>query len=105
MAKYRKKPVEIEAVRWTGENVDEIKEFVGVQAKFTYYTCPDDSHYDYASWNEPPRDRDYLTSLDIYTLEGRMQAKEGDYIIRGVNGEFYPCKPDIFEKTYDKVEQ
>ena len=41
--------------------------------------------------------------IDIPTLEGTMHASVGDYIIRGVNGELYPCKPDIFEKTYDKV--
>lgn len=42
--------------------------------------------------------------IQIRTLEGEMEAKFGDWIIRGVNGEFYPCKPDIFAKTYDKVE-
>ena len=42
--------------------------------------------------------------LKIETLEGTMEASEGDYIIKGVNGEFYPCKPDIFEKTYELVE-
>ena len=41
--------------------------------------------------------------LTIHTLEGDMIASIGDYIIKGVNGEFYPCKPDIFEKTYEKV--
>lgn len=43
--------------------------------------------------------------VDIETLEGVMRASPGDYIIRGVNGEIYPCKADIFEKTYEKVEQ
>ena len=45
------------------------------------------------------------TEMDIATLEGTMHASPGDYIIRGVNGEFYPCKPDIFVKTYEAVEQ
>lgn len=45
-----------------------------------------------------------VASLYIYTLEGKMEAKNGDYIIKGVNGEFYPCKPDIFEKTYEFFE-
>ena len=43
-------------------------------------------------------------SIDIYTLEGIMEACIGDFIIKGVNGEFYPCKPDIFEKTYEELE-
>ena len=42
--------------------------------------------------------------LYIKTLEGVMEAKVGDYVIKGINGEFYPCKPDIFEKTYEKIE-
>ena len=46
-----------------------------------------------------------VASLYIYTLEGKMEAKDGDYIIKGVNGEFYPCKPDIFEKTYDLADE
>lgn len=80
MAKYCKKPVEIEAIQWNGENESEIKAFVGDAAQFT------------------------ATSLAIKTLEGTMIAQVGDFIIRGVDGEFYPCKPDIFEKTYDKVD-
>lgn len=59
----------------------------------------------YAVYETPPSVKDYTVSLTINTLEGDMQANVGDYIIKGVNGEFYPCKPDIFEKTYDKVEQ
>lgn len=44
-----------------------------------------------------------LKSLEIQTLEGKMRALPGDFIIKGVNGEFYPCKPDIFEKSYEAV--
>lgn len=79
MPKYRKKPVEIEAVQWTGENGDEILDF-----------CRDAALL--------PTD-----NLMIYTLEGRMLAGVGDFIIKGVQGEFYPCKTDIFAETYDKV--
>ena len=43
-------------------------------------------------------------TIDIKTLEGTMKANVGDYIIKGVNGEFYPCKPDIFERTYDRID-
>jgi len=79
MAKYRKKPVIINAVQWTGDNVAEINSF----------TNPHSSIKD--------------GNLSINTLEGVMSATIGDFIIQGVNGEFYPCKPDIFEKTYEAV--
>lgn len=102
MAKYRKKPVVIEAVQWTGKNIGAIKKFVGASAKFHYYITAKDM---IAVSETPPSVGDYGVNLTISTLEGDMQAEIGDYIIQGVNGEFYPCKPDIFEKTYDKVEQ
>lgn len=81
MNKYRKKPVVIEAVQWIG-NYEVIKDFMK-QEPVTEYQ------------NEV---------LVIETLEGTMRADFGDYIIKGVNGEFYPCKPDIFEQTYEPVE-
>ncbi len=77
--KFRKKPVVIEAVQYTGDNVAEIEAF-----------CPDtfeDSGI-----------------LFIRTLEGDHQCSVNDFVIKGVKGEFYSCKPDIFEMTYDKVE-
>lgn len=79
MAKYRKKPVVIEAIQYEGNNLDEIESFA--KSIFEYN-------------NE---------KLTIRTLEGNVCASLGDYIIKGVNGEFYPCKPDIFEKTYEVV--
>lgn len=85
--KYRKKPVVIEAVQWTGDNNEEINNFCGDSAKFVTSRLGNAVLY----------------SLGIETLEGFMQASTGDYIIKGVNGEYYPCKPDIFEKTYEKV--
>lgn len=78
--KYRKKPVEIEAVLWSGFNYEEVCE-LGVKKV-------------QRSGN----------NLLIYTLEGTMIASLGDYIIKGVSGELYPCKPDIFKLTYEKVE-
>ena len=78
--KYRKKPVVIDAVKWTGENFDEITRF----ATLSRVELSDGL-------------------LHIITLEGMMVADEGDFIIKGVKGEYYPCKPDIFEKTYEKV--
>jgi hypothetical protein len=82
MARYRKLPVEIDAVQFTGKNDAEVLAF-----------CP--VAYD-PEVNRP--------TLEIATLEGVMTAEVGDYIIRGVQGEFYPCKPDIFEQTYERVE-
>ena len=78
--KYRKKPVEIEAVMWTGYNFDIIKEM--------------------SDRNIQISGKDLL----IYTLEGVMKASIGDYIIKGVSDELYPCKPDIFNLTYEKAE-
>lgn len=85
--KYRKKPVVIEAIQFfdTVESIEELSDFVDNQDVVVDYKNP-----------EKP-------IMKIETLEGIMSASEGDYIIKGVNGEFYPCKPDIFEKTYDPV--
>lgn len=84
MAKFRKKPVVIEAMQYTGENATEIQRFIGAAETDESFLRP--------------------TILKIKTLEGTMQADEGDWIIRGVKGEFYPCKPDIFSATYEAVE-
>ncbi|MBP3245540.1 MAG: hypothetical protein J6M59_10635 [Bacteroidaceae bacterium] len=93
---YRKKPVVIEAVQWTGDNPCEIQEFAGNAAKITKYDPAIDNAGVFVGFVE--RDR---LELSIQTLEGEMKAAIGDYIIKGVNGEFYPCKEEIFEKTYD----
>jgi hypothetical protein len=79
MAQYRKKPVVIEAVQWTG-NIQEVSAFAGESLES-------------------------LTgdTLWIKTLEGGLTARMNDWIIKGVCREFYPCKPDIFESTYEKV--
>lgn len=81
MAEYKKKPVVIEAIRFTGSNYEEIREFIGKNT-----LCSD-------------------LSIVIPTLEGDMVAQKGDYIIKGVHGEFYPCKPDIFNETYEVVSE
>lgn len=86
--KFRKKPVVIEAVRFTKDNWKEVESFTNNQA---YFTNPE------ISFNGK-------STCIIPTLEGQHIATEGDWIIKGVNGEFYPCKPDIFEKTYENVE-
>jgi hypothetical protein len=84
MPKFRKKPVVIEAVKWTGDNWDEIEKFSPYGIKYNY-----------------PATR---RSLSITTLEGEMTAECGDWIIKGIKGEFYPIKNDIFLETYEKVD-
>lgn len=88
--KYRKKPVVIEAFCWTGgpdQTEDPIWIIEPIKTGDVFFvdvgmpTC----------------------TLHIKTLEGEMTAQQGDWIIRGVNGELYPCKPDIFAKTYEAV--
>lgn len=90
---YRKKPVEILAVQYNGINKPEIEEFVGQELEPVL-----ESESAYIAGKGAP-----IFSLIIPTLEGQHKAMPGDYIIRGVKGEFYPCKPDIFALTYDKV--
>lgn len=80
MSNYVKRPIEVEAVRWNGENLNELKTFCGEKVYFIH------------GFN------DYFPQ--IKTLEGNMSVSKGDYIIKGVEGEFYPCKPGIFHKTY-----
>jgi len=84
MRRYVKKPIEIEAVQWTGDNRREIFDF----CTLSYFNT------DFETGN---------LKLNIQTLEGNMEASVGDYIIKGIKGEFYPCKPDIFLLTYDEV--
>lgn len=81
--KFRKKPVEIEALAFDGENAAEVIEFTEGAARLT--------------------DEGSLPDLIISTLEGPMKVSVGDYVIKGVKGEFYPCKPLIFLMTYDEV--
>jgi hypothetical protein len=93
MNRYVKKPIAIEAVKWKGFNNNEIKDFAGDSVKIEVIREGD------ADNGIPP-----YVDCSIETLEGVMKANVGDYIIKGVNGEFYPCKQDIFEKTYDKAD-
>jgi hypothetical protein len=99
--KYRKKPVVIEAmqfeeqkghhfgIRGTLESADKIFEWAKPSVMLAEYN----------------REVGHCSRLSIYTLEGTMSAYPGDYVIKGIKNEFYPCKPDIFEASYEKVEE
>ena len=78
--KYRKLPIVIEAVQWTGDNLDEVREFCGKSFLGSF--------------------SDLSMELTIGALEGPHKASLMDYIIKGIAGEFYPCKSEIFKKTY-----
>lgn len=84
MPQFRKKPVVVEAEQFTNESKDRVLRWI------TRNRWPD-----FGETGEPV--------LKIQTLEGVMTANLGDWIIKGVKGEFYPCKPDIFEATYDLI--
>lgn len=86
--KYVKKPVVVETVLWDGTY--DRAEFIS----------------DWMAYNDSDRILSFNSvtkDLEIQTLEGTMTATKGDIIIKGVDGEFYPCKPDIFKKTYEEV--
>jgi len=86
--KVRKKPIVVEAIQWTGNNFDEVKELDGCR------------------YNDEHRKIFFMNNnLNIRTLEGDMIAVLGDWIIKGIKGELYPCKEDIFNETYDVVEE
>ena len=87
--KYRKKPVVIDAIQFDGGNYKQIFDWVG------QWEPEDDGP---GMWSG-----DDEKTLIIDTLEGEMRANEGGWIIRGIQGEFYPCKSDIFVATYEKV--
>lgn len=82
--KYRKKPVVIEAVQFTGDNIKTVWDAFG-------------AHSIYGPVEDDP-------NAYILTLEGRMQCSPGDWILKGIQGEFYPCKPDIFDATYEPID-
>lgn len=94
--KYRKKPVVIDAIQWSGENHREMFDFLTNYENTTKYMQTSGENF-YIDHNK------VQGGLIIKTLEGEHIANIGDYIIKGVKGEFYPCKPDIFEQTYEMV--
>lgn len=96
VALFRKKPITVEAIQWTGDNLFEVTIFTDV------FPPDKDSMFAGRLW-EQYEDRVKRKGLKIRTLEGVMLANIGDWIIKGIKGECYPCKPDIFESTYEKV--
>lgn len=94
--KYRKKPVEIEAFQYDGDLKNSKGEWYVPDWAVTAFKSGI-MYYD--SWNG----REEPCELFINTLEGRHHVSVGDYVIKGVHGELYPCKPDIFTETYEAV--
>ena len=92
--KFVKRPIIIEAVRITQDNIDEIKNFVNHADEVAELLFDNISY---------PKGKPRLAIWHIHTLEGIMRADIGDWIIKGVKGEFYPCKNDIFRQTYTEV--
>lgn len=105
MGKYRKKPVEIEAVQFNGGSLGK---FDSLPHDQVYRTG--EAFSEFPEWlkeavnnNKILTDYPYNFCIYIDTLEGKMRADKDDYIIRGISGEIYPCKPDIFKKSYEAV--
>lgn len=93
---YRKKPVVVKAKQLKESNVKEIVEFIEGEEIKTESRMEQEKFEEY-------KDLVIRKGLKIKTLEGIMTASIGDYIIQGIDGEFYPCKPNIFHKTYEEV--
>ena len=89
MGKYKKKPVIVDAWQWLGKTPGDARNFHDIN--------------DLPWWNVGARKG--MTGMIIPTLEGDHIAQTGDWIIKGVSGEYYPCKPNIFEMTYEPVEE
>jgi hypothetical protein len=90
--RYRKLPVEIEAIRWSGRNLRQVIDFTGLHESADKWTWDE--------YEEVVRTK----GLKIFSLEGsNFIVTAGDYIIKGVKGEFYACKPDIFWRTYERA--
>ena len=89
--KYRTKPVEIEAIQWTGLNITEMKKFVGESLIYEFYD---------REWGVEPR----AVVIALDTLDGVLSVAIGDYIIKDLDGEFRPCEPYVFEKIYELID-
>lgn len=102
MSKFRKKPVEVEARQYDGANAAEIVEWIKSEGGLASFS----------EWRPTLRsatgvqiEHAHASHIKIHTLEGEMIAHHRDWIIQGVKGEFYPCRQDIFEQTYEPADQ
>ena len=93
--RYRKIPHIVEAVQWDGYNLSEVVKFC--EGKLTYKMCD-------SAW-KVNKGAPIITDMYIETLEGKMHISKGDYIVKGTKGEFYPCKPEVFEEVYEYITQ
>lgn len=100
--KYVKKPVVIEAIQWTGKNLIDIYAFLCDKSRKEIIKEISHDFQDTRVWGNHEANI-VQDGLYISTLKGKLKSDIGDYIIKDVNGEFYPCKPDIFAKTYEEV--
>jgi hypothetical protein len=98
MPMFRKKPVVIEAVQLSWKNWSAVCDFLGD------IVSKDNPGMNYDTCSDPCGEQSPFIALTIPTLEGNHLAMHGDFIIKGVKGEFYPCKPDIFAATYEPAE-
>jgi len=94
--KFRKRPIVIDAIQWTGENIKEMREFTKGKAIIDEGIGSSEDGHGYPQ---------HYVRMVIPTLEGDHLASIGDFIIKGVEQEIYPCKKEIFFKTYEKVEE
>lgn len=92
MPRFQKKPVEVEAIRWTGDNADELDKFT--DGRFNMLDREDRDNADDPDWTAQVFDDLHSTWVGVYT---------GQWIIRGVKGEFYPCAPEVLAETYEEV--
>ena len=91
--KFVKRPIVVNAVKYDGTNGNEIVQYANEMLQFQSYTT-EECYVD-----------DKTNNLYVQSMEGTMRALVGDYIIQGPFGEFYPCKPDIFDATYSEIDE
>lgn len=101
--RVRKKPVEVEAVQLSWKTWNELADFIGDNSNI--FSHPDYTAYESEGYSDTCGETPPFIEMAIPTLEGTMIARHGDWIIRGVKGEFYPCKPEVFNATYDILDE
>jgi hypothetical protein len=105
MPKFRKKPVLVDARQYDGKNAHDLCEWITGKKIENPFALSEGVYIKQKVFPGVNPENKCLWFLAIKTPEGEMEAAAGDWVIRGVKGEFYPCKPDIFETTYEAVEE